>query len=95
MLVILIVEVCAPLTHEPNDVEIVLSTAQSTVALVVCVSVDIFVKFPDVNESVIGQVIVEPFATLAVTEVSEAPPAIDKFAEAVVNEPLSIWYSTL
>ena len=47
------------------------------------------------NESVIRQVIVEPFATLAVTEVSEAPPAIDKFAEAVVNEPLSIWYSTL
>ena len=96
MLVIFIVAVPLPpeqvITGGFTTVE---SGSQSTADVSVSVSVDIFVKFPDVNESVILHIIVEPSGTDAVTLVSVADEATDKFDDAVVNElPLSSEYST-
>ena len=59
----LAVLVFAPFAHALNDEANVVATAQSTVELCVCVSALIFVKSPDVKESVTRQVIVEPSAT--------------------------------
>ena len=72
------------------------SGSQSTVDVSASVSVAIFVKFPEVNESVILHIIVEPSGTEAVTLVFVAEDATSKFDDAVVNElPPFKEYSTL
>ena len=75
--------VFAPLEHVLNDDANVVATAQSTVALCVWVSALIFVKSPEVNESVTRQVIFVPSEIFWETEVSVAPAEIDKLEEAV------------
>ena len=71
------------------------STAQSTTALCVWVSTDIFVKSFDVNESVILQVIVDPSVTDTDNDTFVTLEAIKRFELAVSNDPESILYSTL
>ena len=57
---ILNVETAEPLEQVPSDWVAVESGSQSTAELSLCVSVDIFVKSPDVKESVTLHIIVEP-----------------------------------
>ena len=94
-MVILIVEVCAPLIHDPNEAETVESGSQSTAELVLWFSTDIFVKSSEVKESVILHLTVEPWGTDAVNEVSVDDAATERLADAVAQSPVSIWYSTL
>ena len=88
-------EVLDPLAQLPNDEENVESGSQSAAVDSDCVSSVIFVKLLEVKLSVIFHVIVEPWATDAVTEVSVTPIATERFALAVWYDPLSILYSTL
>ena len=61
---ILIVEVCAPLTHEPRELEIVELGSQSTAEDSDNVSVHVPVNVFEVNETSYLQVIVPPSDTV-------------------------------
>ena len=54
------VDTAEPLEQAPRDCVAAESGSQSTAELSLCVSVDIFVKSPDVNESVTLHIIVDP-----------------------------------
>ena len=89
-------DVLAPFVHVVvNETLIVESTAQSTTALCVWVSTDIFVKSPDSNESVILQVMRDPFDTFCERDVLVTPALTERFEFLTFQLPESILYSTL